>query len=1014
MKKILVIDDNNDNLITIKAVIENHLKNCKVLTALSGEEGVKIAQKELPDTILLDIVMPGMDGFEVCKQLKENNLTKHIPVIIVTAVKIDTASKVKGLNLGADAFISKPIDSIELSAQINVMLRIKEAEDKLREEKEQLDKLVSEKTKENQYQATVLANVTDPVIFTNMDNTIVSWNKAAEKLYGYEEKEVIGKLYSEILKPEYPDKSREEIWNELNTLGVVQGEIVHYKKDGTRIIITGSVSFVKDVDGENIGTVSVNHDITKHKEALDISLKLSLAINNSKEVVFLTDKEGIITFVNPEFTRLYGYTADDVVGKVTPRILKSNTIDKKAVVQMWNLLLNKESIPPMSYVNKHKDGTLINIEGSADSILDDNNEIIGFLGIQRDITERVKKEDKINEQSEFLNKTIESLTIPFYVVNASDYSIELSNSAAKVPAYIENIKCYQLAHEGDKPCDGVSHPCTLQLVKKTKKPCFVEHIHFDMNGKPRNVEVHGYPIFDKNENVVQMIEYCLDITEKVEALGKLKKQAIFTMQNPAPVFSTDLQGIIHEVNQAAENISQHIKIGTNVCSIFNYFEKSSLESITETNHIQIEEAIGGNTYLFTIKKNATTKQIYFFGTNITQLKETRQDLITALERATESDRIKSAFLATMSHELRTPLNAIIGFSDLINQEMTFNDVLDYNKLINVSGKQLLSIVQNIFTITLIEVGEVDAIKENHELIPILNNVHEIIKIDQISARKHHIDIKLNIPPNTESLKINTDLPKFKQILINLLKNAIKFTHEGVINYGFTIEKDAKSSTIKFYVEDTGIGIPKDKHEIIFENFRQADETYTRMYGGIGVGLSIAKKLTKLLGGKLWLNSVVGKGSTFYFTIPYEEIIVQEQTRKSVVDAHAKNDKNTKDKTVLIVEDDFESSEFLKVVMEVQLGMKTQFAKNGKEAITACEENPNIDLILMDINMPIMNGYEATGVIKKLRPNLPIIAQTAYAIFGDREKSLKAGCDNYISKPINKEELMEKIYKAMNA
>ncbi len=147
MKKILVIDDNNDNLITIKAVIENHLKNCKVLTALSGEEGVKIAQKELPDTILLDIVMPGMDGFEVCKQLKENNLTKHIPVIIVTAVKIDTASKVKGLNLGADAFISKPIDSIELSAQINVMLRIKEAEDKLREEKEQLDKLVSEKQK---------------------------------------------------------------------------------------------------------------------------------------------------------------------------------------------------------------------------------------------------------------------------------------------------------------------------------------------------------------------------------------------------------------------------------------------------------------------------------------------------------------------------------------------------------------------------------------------------------------------------------------------------------------------------------------------------------------------------------------------------------------------------------------------------------------------------------------------------------------------------------------------------
>lgn len=887
MKKILAIDDNRDNLITIEATINNLLPNCKVFTALSGKEGLELAKKEKPDTILLDVIMPIMDGFEVCKSLKADEYTKHIPVIMITAVKTDAKNRAKGLNLGADAFVSKPIDSIELSAQINVMLRIKEAEDKLRVEKEQLDNLVTEKIKKIKYQSTILENVSDPIISMDMDHKIVSWNKSAEELYGYKQKEVVGKLVTDILKIEYIDQSGEEIYEELYSSGKFNNEVIHHKKDGTRLIVSASVSFMKDSDGNNIGLVSVIHDITLRKEALDICVKLSKAVYNSNEVIFLTDKEGIITFVNPEFIRMYGYSAEEIVGKVTPRILKSEVISDEEYEQFWKSLLSKDGVPAVAYSNKRKDGTLVDIEGSADPILNENNEIVGFLGIQRDIKERKIAEEKINEQ------------------------------------------------------------------------------------------------------------------------------AVFMKQNPAPVFSTDYEGIIIAVNPAAKNISKKIEIGKNTCLIFTNIKKSTLKNLGDDKQIQIEEKVGSAIYLFTIKKVVKTKQIYYFGSNITQLKKTGKDLIYALEKATESDRLKSAFLATISHELRTPLNAIIGFSDLVNEEISFEEIINYNKSINSSGKKLLSVVEDLFDITLIEAGEIKIIKEDVSLQSILINVFEIIKIYQHTTEKHNIDFKFINAHENNDLIIKTDASKLKQILVNLLNNAIKYTREGSVNYGYVLETDSNSSFLKFYIEDTGIGIPKDKQELIFEIFRQADGSHSREYGGTGIGLSIARKLTELLGGSIWLESEEGKGSTFYFTIPFKESEIIGNTSETIIAVKTKKNIQPRKKTVLVVEDDEGSFKFLKIVLE-QSQMTVLWAKNGKEAIKLCKDNPLIGLVLMDINMPVMNGYEATKKIKRTRPNLPIIAQTAYTVFGDREKSIEAGCDDYISKPIKREELIEKIERLVSS
>jgi CheY-like chemotaxis protein len=317
----------------------------------------------------------------------------------------------------------------------------------------------------------------------------------------------------------------------------------------------------------------------------------------------------------------------------------------------------------------------------------------------------------------------------------------------------------------------------------------------------------------------------------------------------------------------------------------------------------------------------------------------------------------------------------------------------------------LSIVEDIFEIALIETGEVNLVKEKVNLVSLLNEINESIIVEQQNTDKVHIELKLTIPKGSKEISVNTDPLKFKQILINLLKNALKFTIKGTVEYGFNVKQNHDKSFLEFFVKDTGIGIPKQKKEIIFEMFRQIEETHSRTFGGIGLGLTIAKRLTEILGGKMWLDTDEQTGSIFYFTIPFNDFYPEGKHANLKIQACS----DGKKEKVLIVEDDALSLSFLKILLK-KSGINTICVKSGKDAILACKNDPDIKLVLMDINMPRMDGYEATTKIKEMCPDLPVIAQTAYAIPGDREKLSQAGCDDYISKPINKKILMDKIKK----
>jgi PAS domain S-box-containing protein len=391
--------------------------------------------------------------------------------------------------------------------------------------------------------------------------------------------------------------------------------------------------------------------------------------------------------------------------------------------------------------------------------------------------------------------------------------------------------------------------------------------------------------------------------------------------------------------------------------------------------------------------------------DITERKQAELELIKAKEKAEESERLKSAFLTNMSHEIRTPMNGILGFAELLKlPNLTNEEQQDFIKTIQISGERMLNTINSIVDISKIESGLIQVDIKESNINEQIEFIYDFFK-PEVENKGLQFLLKNSLPSNEAIIK--TDIEKVFAILTNLVKNAIKFTNEGSIEFGY----ERKGEYLEFFVKDTGVGIPQKQHQMIFERFRQGSESHNRDYQGSGLGLSISKSYVEMLGGKIWVESEEGKGSTFHFTIPYNAVLVEKTERINVVPAEHKEVEIKKLK-ILIVEDDEISSELLTIKLK-EISKEVLHAITGFEAIEACRNNPDFDLVLMDIRMPIMDGYEATRQIRQFNKDVIIIAQTAYGFLGDKKKAIEAGCNDYISKPIAKTLLYELIKKHCN-
>lgn len=639
----------------------------------------------------------------------------------------------------------------------------------------------------------------------------------------------------------------------------------------------------------------------KAEEALRESEERFRSLTEStSDWIWEVDAGGTYTYSSPKVKDLLGYEPGEVIGK-TPFALVPPAEAERVQAEFRAILESRKPFAGLENVNLHRDGRLVVLETSGIPFFDLNGRFCGYRGIDRDITLRKKTEKEILRQKEFLNVTIESLPHPFIVIDVNDYEIKIANSAARDRIQSKETTCYALTHNRDKPCGSSEHPCPLEEMRKAKKPVAVEHIHYDEDGDLRNVEIHAYPVFDSEGNLIRMIEYTLDITEQKKLENRLKKER---------------------------------------------------------------------------------------------------------ERAERADKLKSIFLANMSHEIRTPLNSIIGFTDLVlSSENISEENKNYLRNSKESGNLLLSLINDILDLSRIEAGQLHIEEIACSLESILDTVGSNGRV-LISSKGKNISIRESRPPNINTCIIGDPI-RLEQAMNNLLSNAVKFTKTGFIEYGISLKEE---NTLEFYVRDTGMGIPEEKQQMIFEPFRQAYLSTSRKYGGTGLGLAITMKLIELMGGKLDLHSRVGEGSTFYFQIPYRptEVPEPEKAKEPII----REEKTGW--TILVAEDNAMNQLVVRKILEKN-GYTVAMAADGRDAVSKYKTDPAIDLILMDVRMPLLDGLKATQVIRDIeregvRKKMPIIALTASAMKGDEQKCLSAGCDAYLTKPLDKDLLIAAISK----
>jgi PAS domain S-box-containing protein len=740
---------------------------------------------------------------------------------------------------------------------------------------------------------------------------------------------------------------------------------------------------------------------------------------SAKDGILILDAEsGMIKDVNPFLITLLGFSKEQFLEKTIWEI--GFFKDIVANQDRFTELQQKEYVRYEDLPLETADGRKINVEFVSNVYFVDHHHIVQCN--IRDVTERKRADEALRLSEVKYRSLFENVQDVFYQIDLSGIINEVSPSIKHFSEFKrEEILGTNVSGLYYNPAD---REILLNAIKKNGEVRDFELIFKTKSGEKRFASINARLISDANGKPNHIDGSLRDITERKQTEEELLKEQYLMsalMENlPDHIYFKDLESRFIR-NNRAHVLSFGLSAPDQMAgkSDFDFFEKEIARQQYEDEQEIIRTGQSVNKEEFTVrndksvnwyyttkmplrKKDGTIIGTFGISRDITDRKRGEEELILAKEKAEESDRLKSAFLANISHEIRTPMNGILGFAELLKEpQLTGEEQQEYIGIIQKSGARMLNIINDIVSISKIESGQM---KISISATNINEQIEYIYNFFTPEADKKGIQFSIkNILPSEETL-IKTDREKLYAILTNLVYNALKFTQTGSIEFG--VEK--KGSYLEFFVKDTGVGIHRDQMEIIFERFRQGNDSSTRYVEGAGLGLSISKAYVEMLGGKIWLESEEGKGSIFYFTIPYSTE-TEAKTVSKEVPSGIRADHQGKDMKILIVEDD-ESSEKLIIMTVRNICKEILKAGTGVEAVEACRNNPDLDLVLMDIKMPIMNGYEATRQIRQFNKDVIIIAQTAYGLSGDREKAIGAGCNDYISKPIKIDELKGLIQK----
>ena len=634
------------------------------------------------------------------------------------------------------------------------------------------------------------------------------------------------------------------------------------------------------------------------------------------------------------------------------------------------------------------------------------------LSMFDDISERKRSEETLKKSEERFRTLFENHSVIILLEPDTGNIIDANHAAADFYGWsVEQLKQMHIQQITNVSSDEVM--VNMDKIRASKQNQFLFR-HRRADGSIRDVEVFSNKIELEGKDILYAIIH--DVTERILAEHQLHKLSVVVEQSPAIVVITDPDGNIEYVNpmfvevtgySAEEARGQNpriLKSGLMSKKVYEELWQTILSGGVWSGELQNKKKNGefywDQAVISAIrnKENVITNFVAV-KVDITEQKKIFAELTAAKEKAEESDRLKSAFLANISHEIRTPMNGILGFAQLLKEpHLTGEEETEYIDLIQKSGERMLNLINNLINISRIEAGETMLQQSETPVNELMRDLYAFFK-PEIDKKGLRLNLKTGLPDNDSV--IETDSGKLIQILTNLIQNALKFTSSGEIDFGY----NRSNSTLEFYVIDTGIGIAADMKEKIFDRFHQVDNTLTRTQEGSGLGLSISQAYVEMLGGTIRIESREGWGSEFYFTLPYRPTFLQQKPIPSPV--NQKPIITAPFITILIAEDDAVSRLLLKKNLTDE-NINTLFAVNGKEAVEMVQQHQEINIVLMDIRMPVMNGFDTTRVIKELRPDLPVIVQTAFTSKDEKDKSHEAGCDGYITKPINKVELLELI------
>ena len=876
------------------------------------------------------------------------------------------------------------------------------------------------KRSENNYR-NIYNNALEGMVRTTIEGRSLGANQTLALMLGFNTPEEALRAVNEAGHQVWVDKEERSRYQALLIKqGIVRDfECQWRRKDGSIFWVTFNSRVTHENDGKDIYVDGYIQDITDRRKTI-VALQESeerhrTILRTAMDGFWISDINGRILEVNDTYCHMIGYSMNELLSMSVSDV-EAIESEHEVNSHIQKIITQGENI----FETRHccKDGSLIEVQISAQYQHFEGGRIVVFI---HDITSR-KNAEREQRKIQFLLANSQRQS------NLGSWETELSTGKLIWTEEMYRIFGFPL----NLPIDlemavTVFQSDELVRFRQAMDDAIINKVpyHIDCtiirhnDGQMRVIHDEGEVSFDEDGKAVRMFGTTQDVTDRKESEKQLKLLSTAIAQSPISVVITDREGNIEYVNPKFSEITGYSLAeaqGRNPRIL-----KSDLHD-REFYRVLWNTILSGNLWqgeFCNKKKNGdyywesaaispivdSNGYISFFVAvkeDISEKKKMMEDLIKAKEQAEESDKLKTAFLNNISHEIRTPFNGILGFLSMLQyDDLSKTERDEYFNYINQSADRLMNTINDIVDISQIQSGQT---KLTISMINLRNFILNLVSRFKPEAEIKGLEFKSSIELPDHIGSVSTDSVKLTTILSNLISNAIKFTKTGSIELGLSLH----NKNLQFLVKDTGIGISKDKHQFIYYRFAQVDNSNTRAFEGSGLGLAIAKEYGEMLGGKIWLESEEGKGSTFYFAFPYPEAPGKESADYIQI-PKAGEDKKIPSLKILIAEDDEGSAVLLKIITS-SFSTEILMARSGVEAVELCTKISDIDLVLMDIRMADMDGYEATRQIRQFNSEIVIIAQTAYALSGDRERAIGAGCNEYIAKPINKEQLITLVEK----